>query len=80
MPKDAIFSLDKSLGSRSSGYVDGYVIDSGRMKEENVGVVSQSATTVFNAAWFAGLEDIEHQPHTLYFDRYPAGSRRSTPV
>ncbi len=23
--------------------------------------------------FFAGLEDIEHQPHTLYIDRYPAG-------
>jgi hypothetical protein len=23
--------------------------------------------------FFAGLKDIEHQPHTLYIDRYPAG-------
>ncbi|WP_176451674.1 VanW family protein [Enemella dayhoffiae] len=77
VPVGGIFSLDKELGSRSSGYVDGYVIDGGKLKKENAGGISQSATTVFNAAWFAGLEDIEHQPHTLYFDRYPAG-REST--
>jgi vancomycin resistance protein YoaR len=23
--------------------------------------------------FFAGLKDIQHQPHTLYIDRYPAG-------
>ncbi|OYO18997.1 VanW family protein [Enemella evansiae] len=77
VPKGEVFSLDKALGSRSSGYVDGYVIDGGKLKKENAGGISQSATTVFNAAWFAGLEDVQHQPHTLYFDRYPAG-REST--
>ena len=35
--------------------------------------MSQSATTTFNAMFFAGLKDIQHQPHTLYIDRYPAG-------
>lgn len=76
LPVGEVFSLDKALGDRSA-YVDGWVVSGGRMKQENAGGISQSATTVFNAAWFAGLEDVEHQPHTLYFDRYPAG-REST--
>lgn len=71
-----VFSLDRTLGNRSA-YVDGWVVSGSRLKKENAGGISQSATTVFNAAWFAGLEDVEHQPHTLYFDRYPAG-REST--
>lgn len=78
LPVGQVFSLDTTLGNRStSGYVDGWVVSGSRLKKENAGGVSQAATTVFNAAWFAGLEDVEHQPHTLYFDRYPAG-REST--
>lgn len=77
VPNDGKFSLDKALGSRSSGYVDGWVIQGGKLTEENAGGISQSATTLYNAAWFAGLDIVEHQPHTMYFDRYPAG-REST--
>lgn len=70
-----VFSLNEVLGERThaKGYVDGSVISNGRLKNEVAGGVSQSATTAYNAAWFAGLKDVEHQPHTLYFDRYPAG-------
>jgi hypothetical protein len=28
---------------------------------------------LYNGAFFAGLELIEHQPHSLYIDRYPLG-------
>ncbi|MGH3508282.1 MAG: VanW family protein, partial [Nocardioidaceae bacterium] len=27
----------------------------------------------YNAAFFAGLKDIEHKPHSFYIDRYPLG-------
>ncbi|MCZ7533479.1 MAG: VanW family protein [Acidimicrobiia bacterium] len=37
------------------------------------GGVSQFGTTFFNAVFFSCLEDVEHQPHSLYFDRYPMG-------
>ncbi|HHV21318.1 MAG TPA: hypothetical protein GXZ30_07260 [Propionibacterium sp.] len=79
VPAGDVFSLDKALGPRTAaaGYVDGWVVSGSRLKRENAGGISQSATTVFNAGWFAGLEDVEHQPHTMYFDRYPAG-REST--
>ena len=69
------FSLNDTLGPRTAanGYVEGYVINGGVLVKESGGGISQSATTLFNAAMFAGLEDVEHKPHSLYFDRYPAG-------
>lgn len=69
------FSMNDVVGERSAenGFVDGYVIQGGVLKKETGGGVSQGATTIFNAAFFAGLEDVEHHPHTLSFPRYPAG-------
>jgi vancomycin resistance protein YoaR len=69
------FSLNKTLGERTAanGYVDGYVIQGGALVKEVGGGVSQSATTTYNAMFFAGLKDVEHHPHTFYIDRYPAG-------
>ena len=69
------FSLNKTLGERTrkNGYVKGYIIRDGRFVMELGGGVSQSATTTFNAAFFAGLKDVEHRPHGLYINRYPAG-------
>lgn len=76
---DEIFSLNDTLGERTAanGFVDGYVINGGRLVKEPGGGISQSATTLFNAAFFAGYKDVEHKPHSLYFPRYPAG-REST--
>lgn len=70
-----IFSLNDTLGPRTpaNGYVDGYVINQGRLVKEPGGGISQAATTLYNAGFFAGYEDIEHKPHSLYFDRYPPG-------
>lgn len=70
-----VFSLNETLGERTAanGYVDGYVINSGVLVKESGGGISQASTTLFNAAFFAGYEDVEHMPHTLYFSRYPAG-------
>jgi len=70
-----IFSLNDTLGQRTAanGYMDGWVIVGNQLQKEVGGGVSQSATTTFNAAFFAGLKDVEHHPHSLYFDRYPAG-------
>ena len=70
-----IFSLNDRIGERTeeNGFVKGFVIDKGVFKEDLGGGVSQSATTVFNAVFFAGLKDIEHHTHSLYISRYPAG-------
>jgi len=69
------FSLNGIVGERTAanGFVEGFVIKSGKFRRDLGGGVSQSATTTFNAMFFAGLKDIEHRPHTLYIDRYPAG-------
>ncbi len=74
MPDD-IFSLNGTLGPRTAenGYTQGYAINGGRMVLEYGGGISQSATTLYNAAFFAGYKDIEHKPHSFYFSRYPAG-------
>jgi vancomycin resistance protein YoaR len=69
------FSLNQIVGERtaSNGFTEGYIIKDGRFRKELGGGVSQSATTTFNAMFFAGLKDIEHKPHGLFIDRYPAG-------
>ncbi len=69
------FSLNKTVGerTRANGFTEGFIIRGGKFKKELGGGVSQSATTTYNAMFFAGLKDIEHQPHTLYIDRYPPG-------
>jgi vancomycin resistance protein YoaR len=74
MPGD-IFSLNKVIGERTAanGFVKGFIIKNGQFEEDLGGGVSQSATTTYNAAFFAGLKDIEHHPHSLYISRYPAG-------
>jgi hypothetical protein len=33
----------------------------------------QTSTTLFNAVWYAGLDEIEHRPHSVDFARYPQG-------
>ncbi|MFL6088647.1 MAG: VanW family protein [Aeromicrobium sp.] len=70
-----IFSLNSVVGQRTkaNGFVKGFVISGGVFKEEQGGGVSQVATTTYNAAFFAGLEDVEHTPHQFYIDRYPVG-------
>ena len=37
------------------------------------GGISQFATTLYNASYFAGMEDVAHTPHSYYISRYPAG-------
>ena len=69
------FDFDKIVGSRNyqNGYVDGGVLVDGRIEMAVGGGISQSATTIYNAGFFAGMTDIEHHPHYLYFNRYPMG-------
>jgi vancomycin resistance protein YoaR len=69
------FSLNGIVGERTeaNGFTAGTIINGGRLKEEMGGGVSQVATTTFHAAFKAGLEDVEHWPHSIYFDRYPIG-------
>ena len=69
------FSLNGTVGERTeaNGFTKGYVISDGILVQDLGGGVSQIATTTFNAMFFAGFEDVEHQPHSFYIDRYPVG-------
>jgi vancomycin resistance protein YoaR len=69
------FSLNQIVGERTkaNGFTEGFIIKDGRFRKDLGGGVSQSATTTFNAMFFAGLKDIEHKPHGLFIDRYPPG-------
>lgn len=69
------WSLNKTVGERTeaNGFVKGFIIKGDKFAEDLGGGVSQSATTTFNAVFFAGLQDVEHHTHSLYIGRYPAG-------
>jgi vancomycin resistance protein YoaR len=72
----ARFSLNDALGERTveRGFVSAPMIAAGGRLEDAIGGgVSQVATTFYNAAFFAGLELIEHTPHSFYISRYPMG-------
>ena len=45
----------------------------GEFVDDVGGGVSQFATTMFNAVFFSGLDDVEHKAHSYYITRYPAG-------
>jgi vancomycin resistance protein YoaR len=69
------FSFNAVVGERTleRGFRTAPVIVSGEYEEGVGGGVSQVATTVFNAAWEAGLPIPERNAHALYIDRYPTG-------
>ncbi|WP_138733380.1 VanW family protein [Modestobacter excelsi] len=69
------FSLNDFTGPRGTaqGYVPANVIEGGQLAKAVGGGISQFATTMFNAVFFAGLEDVHHKPHSFYISRYPAG-------
>ena len=69
------FSLNTYTGPRGTaqGYVPAAVISGGELSQAVGGGISQFATTMFNAVFFAGLEDVYHKPHSFYISRYPAG-------
>ncbi len=69
-----IFSLNGVVGPRT--IARGFAVAPvyyGEFTEDVGGGVSQISTTTFNAAWWGGFDIVEHQPHTIYFDRYPMG-------
>ncbi|WP_279103165.1 VanW family protein [Gordonia paraffinivorans] len=68
-----VFSLNGHTGPRGAaqGYVDSTIINNGRAATAVGGGISQFATTLYNATYFAGLEDVEHTEHAYYISRYP---------
>lgn len=73
------FSLNGISGERTKakGYVEAPFIAENRIEPSVGGGVSQFSTTMYNAAYFAGLQIDAFRPHSLFIARYPAG-REST--
>jgi vancomycin resistance protein YoaR len=75
IPSGGTLSLNKVLGRRTEdrGFVPAPMVADGLLVDSVGGGVSQLATTLFNAAFFAGFALDEHTAHQLYFSRYPEG-------
>jgi vancomycin resistance protein YoaR len=68
-------SLNEHVGQRTreKGFVPAGTILRGHLVPTVGGGVSQFATTMFNAAFFAGFDFLDYQSHSIYFSRYPYG-------
>jgi vancomycin resistance protein YoaR len=75
IPPGKKFSLNVALGKRTEakGFVSAPQIFDGRLEDAVGGGISQVATTLFNAAFFAGVELVAHRAHQFYISRYPMG-------
>jgi hypothetical protein len=76
----ATFSLNEYVGQRTiekgyrlAGAIIGEIVDCCDDPANVGGGVSQFTTTLYNAVFWSGVEDVEHTPHTLYISRYPEG-------
>jgi vancomycin resistance protein YoaR len=72
------FSFNRQLGevTAANGFVEGYAIIGNRTQLEWGGGVCQDSTTVFRAAFWAGLPITERHAHTFYiswYDRFGLG-------
>lgn len=79
---DETLSLNDYVGprTRDKGYLPAGAIRGGYMTDEVGGGVSQFVTTIFNAAFYAGLDLDEYQSHSVYFSRYPYGREATLSV
>jgi vancomycin resistance protein YoaR len=69
------FSFNQATGARTEakGFREAPVIINGELKTGLGGGVCQVSTTVFNAAYEAGLPIISRTNHALYISHYPQG-------
>ncbi len=70
-----VFSINEFIGprTREKGFVAAGTISQGHFVDDVGGGISQFATTMFNAAFFAGLDFDAYRSHTIYISRYPYG-------
>lgn len=71
----ATFSLNDFTGprGREQGYVDAGILIDGAPAKAVGGGISQFATTLYNASYFAGMRDVTHKAHSIWISRYPPG-------
>ena len=75
IPPNTTFSFNETTGERSAdkGFLEAPVIINGELQTGLGGGVCQVSTTVFNAAYEAGLPIGSRTNHALYIDHYPQG-------
>jgi vancomycin resistance protein YoaR len=75
IPPGATFSFNGTTGERSAskGFLEAPVIVNGELQTGLGGGVCQVSTTVFNAAYEAGLPITARTNHALYISHYPLG-------
>jgi vancomycin resistance protein YoaR len=75
IPPGAVFSFNRTTGDRNAakGFLEAPVIINGELSTGLGGGVCQVSTTVFNAAYEAGLPIVERHNHALYISHYPQG-------
>src|SRR6185436_9991500 len=71
----ATFSFNDATGERTAdkGFLEAPVIINGELENGLGGGVCQVSTTVFNAAYEAGLPIVSRTNHALYISHYPLG-------
>src|SRR5204863_3245000 len=71
----ATFSFNRATGARTAakGFREAPVIINGELQTGLGGGVCQVSTTVFNAAYEAGLPIVSRTNHALYISHYPQG-------
>ena len=69
------FSFNESVGPRTPerGFLEGQMIVGSLLLPSVGGGVCQTATTLFNNAWEAGLPIMERHNHSFYISHYPLG-------
>ncbi|HSJ27409.1 MAG TPA: VanW family protein, partial [Acidimicrobiia bacterium] len=69
------FAVNEYVGERTEerGFLEDGTIIRGELVPTVGGGVSQFATTMYNAIFWGGYQDVTHRPHTFYFSRYPEG-------
>lgn len=66
--------------TRANGFVPAPVLVGGRDVNGLGGGSSQVSTTMYNATFFAGVQEDVHQAHTVYISRYPMGREATLAV
>jgi vancomycin resistance protein YoaR len=78
------FSFNKNIGqiNAANGFVEGAAIIQNRTQQEFGGGICQDSTTMFRAAFWAGLPITERWGHSFYiswYDKYALGPRGNGP-
>ncbi|MBC8160203.1 MAG: VanW family protein, partial [Roseiflexaceae bacterium] len=84
IPPGEEFSFNNTIGEidAANGFVEGYAIIQNRTQLEFGGGICQDSTTVFRAAFWAGLPISDRKQHTFYiswYDKYGLGPQGDGP-